>query len=108
MSNLCLYLSLDKVAMANESYLSDRFYVPVEHGNSTLLVCIWFEGQGWMKVLPDMTTYMKVLPDMTTYRKSLDATSAVFALTHLPEAGTSKTGQVKIIKEFVCINRKFF
>jgi hypothetical protein len=84
--------------MANESYLSDRFYVPVEHGNSTLLVCIWFEGQGWMKVLPDMTTY----------RKSLDATSAVFALTHLPEAGTSKTGQVKIIKEFVGINRKFF
>jgi hypothetical protein len=58
----------------------------------------------YMKVLPDMTTYMKVLPDMTTYRKSLDATSAVFVLTHLPEAGTSKTGQVKIIKEFVCFH----
>ena len=34
---------------------------------------------------------------------------AVFTLTHLPETGTIKTefGQVKIMKEFVWINRKF-
>ena len=36
--------------------------------------------------------------------------AAVFELTHLPEAGTSKTGfgKVKIMKEFVLINRFFF
>ena len=36
--------------------------------------------------------------------------STVFILTHLPKAGTTKTGfgQVKIKKEFVSINKTFF
>ena len=33
---------------------------------------------------------------------------SVFTLTHLPEAGQTGFRQVKIMKEFVRINREFF
>jgi hypothetical protein len=67
---------------------------------------LWY--QTWKIICPYICTKITYIPLSKCRIKEIY--NAVFALTHLPKPGTSKTGfgQVKIMKEFVWININFF